>query len=590
MRCLIWLPFLVLFNEVLASEQSEHSIETKFSADETCEDVEPEEEIEPVFAPDDLLPPVASVVHPDSVTAGMLVTVRIPRVPGHVRRRRQSHATLMVTASPSHELLFSDVYGNALHTLQSEHTKNITVFSTAASGSETLLATGSLDGSVNVYKLSSILDSPPGEPEESKNGGKDDEEEEEKKEKEKPKQPEPEPAHSLKVKLTASLGTYATQWVGFNAEADGDDEFPEDKGVAVLPAVTHVTIYTNRRHVLYVVGYSNGKIRTFSNNGTIKTELDVTTAPAAMELATSQQIAMATDSTMGLFRFGRGVARLDQRCDATQLGGVISLAYDETNAHTLYAGTRDGRLLVFNLRDKRKHAYCTPKHTLTVEEGAPLQLEAMNGYLLVASPSALHVYNITAKGREPPVRAMMRTREGPVPLLANPVAMQLSIASLPFKEVFVAVVHPAAGHVQTFQSELPWADPKAASNMGMVRAPLFVGGLIMMVMYQLYKKKRGGGGGGMGGFDPSDPQFMRDFAAFEKGGGRGMLGKRGMSGGIGGMGGGGMRGGMGGGMGARALRGGMGGMGGGGSMRVMGGTGGGGGFGGVGEFGGRRGF
>lgn len=383
-------------------------------------------------------------------------------------------------------------------------------------------------------------------------------------------------------------------------DAEDATGLPTGDGVVA----TSVLTYHFRSKELVVVGTSDGCIGTFTRNGTLlsawyshvarkhRDDLhasagDAAAAAAALETAGVTDglsvSSMTRTGAMVAFSIGRRIefvslastdqakAQLDVVCVGV-VSPITSLAYDTMSTALLWASTAAGDMLVFNTKfqaaamaaSSRQEMTCRLQHNIASRAASSLErgaIRTVKGYAIALAGTTLSVINATGIADssieyafDKPMTGEFGNHSGAgqrAIVATAAVGPRTGAASL------LAMSEEGGGKVILYESLLPYNPP--VFDIGWLRTILLVGGVVVVVGYQVMKRR---GSSSQGGVGWGAHQFGADAAAardtmryaersgmFPGGGGGGGGGMPGMPGGMPGMGGGGFGGGMGGGMG-----------------------------------------
>jgi hypothetical protein len=183
---------------------------------------------------------------------------------------------------------------------------------------------------------------------------------------------------------------------------DTNDEWPA--------AIQAIGWSSNRNTKEILVGYSNGWIRLYKQDGTFKNEIySGNNSISAIGYKTDRTL-KPIFTTKG-FRFCKInnfklVGGFCAHKEGTQFTGH---AFDLVKTYYLYVGYSDGRIILFDTKSLAWKRLCKPKFEIEVEAGSPLQLEITEGFLLASSPTTLYVFNTTGVSiTEPPALVEQR--------------------------------------------------------------------------------------------------------------------------------------------------------------------------------------
>ena len=280
-----------------------------------------------------------------AVTASAGIALKLPRrsqgegLKGKHRRKRNV-VNVGITATDTFQLVFTDldgdVPGRVLHTTDPLHTKPITnIHCSAGAGGKTTthwVMTGSEDGTCLVYSLNAWI-----EPEEigtelAEDAGTE------------PTEPKFRYAARLRVTHEHTFPAYTSTSLspGWYHPYLPDNGFPDPEHLAIaekqqqgepqenveaatpiwartpgaVRPVTAVQIYQRQKYVLFNAAYSDGTIRTFLKNGTLRSDFYTGNSTIVdLKVSAHQQMMYVTDSGLGVFRMSRIKSPIDHYCD-----------------------------------------------------------------------------------------------------------------------------------------------------------------------------------------------------------------------------------------------------------------------------------
>lgn len=345
---------------------------------------------------------------------------------------------------------------------------------------ETWLVTGHADGSVLVHRIWEIV---------HRGSSSNDE------------------AHQLVLEYVHSLVAPSSQDTGnsdlsamFGAGADVSSiDEPSGASESKSKLITHLEMYRVGKMRYVLVADSSGKMQVFRENGTLFGIADSMSRPLAF---------LRTPNTQRLLFLTRtGGGSLDLRtmtvrscpCDGLNGSTVVAYAFDAAGRSRAYGFTDEGDLVYVILSGDTLHFECharTTKRKLDVE--GPVTLHGIKGYLVVASPRNVFVYNTTLQlGFS---YANIRGGAGPRPLFsASMDDISLSFLPTPIapgkwpmmtcNRDKLIVVGFGGGYVGIYRSTLP-VHKLPDFNAKLWSSPIFISVVLLLVAWQLLSRKR----------------------------------------------------------------------------------------------------
>jgi hypothetical protein len=294
--------------------------------------------------------------------------------------------------------------------------------------------------------------------------------------------------------------------------------FKSTEGKAVMNgmgAVTGLQLYQRRKFVSLFASYEDGCVRLFTANGTLRSVLhraEVADFSSVVDMALTveernQRMAFVSEEGLSTMRVSQAHYKVDTYCsylNMTQGAKASSVAFHPTRSHLVYVGTEDGWLVqTLQVKGTRVKPHCVSDVRQKVAD-EPLQLVSARGYLYVSTSTKLMVYNVSGAGRHmQPEFVLERSFEGAGGLLVD---AQGSYA----EDNFVLV---AGGTELVAYRSYMYVSSKAKKDQGF-RMPMFLIGMIVVAMYQIYKKKKGTRDHGPGNF----PGLPAGLAGMGRGG------------------------------------------------------------------------
>lgn len=202
--------------------------------------------------------------------------------------------------------------------------------------------------------------------------------------------------HALSMEYVQSLLS-----PGFNDDPAGEIQLSEDESRSAgkldvtVNTVTILEIYRVGKMRYILVSDAEGKIQVFRENGTFY----------GVAKASSQALAFlrSPNSQRLLFLTQAGAASLDLRsmtvrsgpCEGLNGSRVVAYAFDASGRSKAYGFTAEGHMVYVALSGDTLHFECHVRSIKKLEIGGPVVPHCIKGYLLVATPTEVCVYNTT---------------------------------------------------------------------------------------------------------------------------------------------------------------------------------------------------
>eukprot|EP00946_MAST-07B_sp_MAST-7B-sp1_P002347 g2347.t1 len=339
-------------------------------------------------------------------------------------------------------------------------------------------------------------------------------------------------------------------------EESGKNEGDEEDGLVKLESpsdrVTTVGLVPTRSTLnIIVLGTFTGKIYVLGGNMTAmfsSPQLGDGKYPVTALLThTSSNIQAAAGNTIYFYSWFQR-SSLEFRCVGPLGSTVVSMAQDQLDRHTLYAGTNKGELLIFDTRDSYRRGSdqdtCILRRKLVIADTflsqfAPVTVKSTIGYIFVASASSISVHNDDGERKiSRKIMILAYNTSGPPfshpPLIMNHSYSMPSNVKLPpdwmppfalsklfngrvavrtTKNYLSLIVPlgqtnegpPALEGIQCTEDEkslmlgyetiLPVEEPVDNMDITWIRGPLLGLSVVGVVLWQVYRRRRGAGGG-----------------------------------------------------------------------------------------------
>ncbi|XP_024357704.1 uncharacterized membrane protein At1g75140 [Physcomitrium patens] len=305
--------------------------------------------------------------------------------------------------------------------------------------------------------------------------------------------------HSLVAPSYEDVGNYDLKSIfETGAEVPHTEEVLEGIG-SKSKLITHLEMYRVGKMRYVLVADSTGKMQVFRENGTLFGAADSSSRPLAFLRTPNTQRLLFLTKTGGGSLDLRTMTVRSCPCDGLNGSTVVAYAFDAAGRSRAYGVTEEGDLVYVILSGDTLHFECharTTKRKLDVE--GPVSLHGIKGYLVVATPKNVFVYNTTLQlGFS---YANIRGSAGPRPLFSA----SLDDISLSFLPTPIApgkwpmmacnrdkliVVGFGGGYVGIYRSTLP-VHKLPDFNAKLWSSPIFISVILLLVAWQLLSRKR----------------------------------------------------------------------------------------------------
>lgn len=307
-------------------------------------------------------------------------------------------------------------------------------------------------------------------------------------------------AHQLVLEYVHSLvapsetGDYDMRGM-FETPGAHTEEAPEIKS----NVITHLEMYRVGKMRYVLVADCNGRMQVFKENGTLFGTADSLSRPLAFLRTPNTQRLLFLTKTGGGSLDLRTMTVRSCPCDGLNGSTVVAYAFDAAGRSRAYGVTEEGDLVYVILSGDTLHFECharTTKRKLDVE--GPVSLHGIKGYLLVATPRNVFLYNTTLQVGFS--YANIRGGAGPRPLFSASLD-DISLSFLPTPIVpgnwpmmacnrdKLVVVGFGGGYVGFYRSNLP-VHKLPDFNAKLWSSPIFISVILLLVAWQLLSRKR----------------------------------------------------------------------------------------------------
>lgn len=282
---------------------------------------------------------------------------------------------------------------------------------------------------------------------------------------------------------------------GETSSEEASSGVPESK----TKLITHLEMYRVGKMRYVLVADANGKMQVFRENGTLFGVADSLSRPLAFLRTPNTQRLLFLTKTGGGSLDLRTMTVRSCPCDGLNGSTVVAYAFDAAGRSRAYGFTEEGDLVYVILSGDTLHFECharTSKRKLDVE--GPVSLHGIKGYLVVATPSNVFVYNTTLQVGFS--YANIRGGAGPRPLFSAALD-DISLSFLPTPIVpgkwpmmacnrdKLIVVGFGGGYVGIYRSTLP-VHKLPDFNAKLWSSPIFISVILLLVAWQLLSRKR----------------------------------------------------------------------------------------------------
>ena len=284
----------------------------------------------------------------------------------------------------------------------------------------------------------------------------------------------------------------------FETEAKGtttllSDDAPPSK------LITHLEMYRVGKMRYVLVTDSAGKMQVFRENGTLYGVAESPSRPLAfLRTPNTQRLLFLTKSGAGSLDL-RSMTVRSCPCDGLNSSTVVAYTFDAAGRSRAYGFTSEGDLVYVALSGDTLHFECharTTKRKLDVE--GPVSPHGLKGYLVVATPKQVFVYNTTLQVGFS--YANIRGGGGPRPLFsASMEDIALSFLPTPItpgewptmacNRDKLVVLGFGGGYVGIYRSNLP-VYKLPDFNAKLWSSPIFISVLLLLGAWQLLSRKR----------------------------------------------------------------------------------------------------
>jgi hypothetical protein len=263
--------------------------------------------------------------------------------------------------------------------------------------------------------------------------------------------------------------------------------------------ITHLEMYRVGKMRYVLVTDSAGKMQVFRENGTLYGVAESPSRPLAfLRTPNTQRLLFLTKSGAGSLDL-RSMTVRSCPCDGLNSSTVVAYTFDAAGRSRAYGFTSEGDLVYVALSGDTLHFECharTTKRKLDVE--GPVSPHGLKGYLVVATPKQVFVYNTTLQVGFS--YANIRGGGGPRPLFsASMEDIALSFLPTPItpgewptmacNRDKLVVLGFGGGYVGIYRSNLP-VYKLPDFNAKLWSSPIFISVLLLLGAWQLLSRKR----------------------------------------------------------------------------------------------------
>jgi len=331
---------------------------------------------------DDALGEIVSKTYSHQFTHVAAVSLRVPqrdwdnlpknRQPDFQTTARRSSIQAIITVNSDQQIQLWDAELHELTAVPSGFSCQVTAIKTMSTNERAYLLVGGADGNARVFSVAAwrVFD---------------------------------------KEKHTQNVAGFITELSSrrLSASKSGEDLDTMDDWPSAIQDIG----YSNQRNTKeLLVGYSNGWLRLYKKDGTIKDEAHSGNSSVLAIGYKTHRTSKPVFTTNG-FRFCKlnTLKMIGGFCATKEGTQITGHAFDLVKTFYLYVGYSDGRIILFDTKSLAWKRLCKSKHEIEVEPSSPLRLEVTEGYLLASSPTTLYVFNTTGVSvTNPPVLVQQR--------------------------------------------------------------------------------------------------------------------------------------------------------------------------------------
>ncbi|KAG1362741.1 putative membrane protein [Cocos nucifera] len=261
------------------------------------------------------------------------------------------------------------------------------------------------------------------------------------------------------------------------------------------PPVTGLEVYQIGRKRYIVASDISGRIRVFTENGSLYGTAIASSRPLAF---VKQRLVFLTETGAGSLDL-RSMAVRETECEGMNGSIAKSYSFDVSERSKAYGFTAGGDLIYVLLLGDSSNLKCRVRAIRRSEIDRPVAIQTIKGYLLVASVEKAFVYNISSQyhGRVGAPRPLFFTalQEIKSLLLNSPAAAAAAVNELSSGMPLIAadreklvVLGLGDGYIGIYRSNFPVF--KVESNAVVWSGPALVFLLFLISIRQFYLKKK----------------------------------------------------------------------------------------------------
>ncbi|XP_020207266.1 uncharacterized membrane protein At1g75140 [Cajanus cajan] len=188
-------------------------------------------------------------------------------------------------------------------------------------------------------------------------------------------------------------------WEGGSSGEDYSSLFMENVGRFVLPEnredrlpVTLLEVHYVGRMKYILSADTSGKIKVFKENGSFYGSATPSSRPLVF---LKQRLMFLTETGAGSLDL-RGMKVREAECEGLNHSVARTYVFDAMERSKAYGYTSDGDLIYVLLHGDVMNFKCRVRYKKKFDMDQPLALQAIKGYLLIANPEKVSVYNVSS--------------------------------------------------------------------------------------------------------------------------------------------------------------------------------------------------
>ncbi|XP_061353374.1 uncharacterized membrane protein At1g75140 [Gastrolobium bilobum] len=285
-------------------------------------------------------------------------------------------------------------------------------------------------------------------------------------------------------------------WEGSSGE-DWSSLFMENIGKFVSPEeglpVTVLEVHFVGRMKYILSADTSGKIKVFRENGSLYGSAMPTSRPLVF---LKQRLMFLTETGAGSLDL-RGMKIRESECEGLNHSVARTYVFDATERSKAYGFTSEGDLIYVLLIGDVMNFKCRVRYKKKFDMDEPVALQAIKGYLLMANPEKVFVYNVSSPhyvrvGVPRPVFSSsldeLRSSFLNYPTLSSDAETRAVIPLIASDREKLVIVGLGAGYVGMYHSNLPIF--KGEFNTMLWTSPVLFFILFLFVAWHFFAKKK----------------------------------------------------------------------------------------------------